>query len=196
MSKCQLKSSSKKSYIFSSLFWPPPLACLTKCSLAFSVCPLHCKSQWDLFKLLEWVGKICTSTLLCSFTDLLLLFKPWRVIKTYHETYSSSPSKYNCHHLVTLIFIPERHNYFFCRTIFWISLFPRFLDAIDFNSMGKNIIQNILCVPVKNQGCHFCVKFHAKSLKAHIYFDMDWTCNPFVRYDKNTQWWTLYEQQN
>ncbi len=66
----------------------------------------------------------------------------------------------------------------------------------SFNSMGKNIVQNIFCVPLKKYDCHFCVKFHANSLKAHIHFDMDWTCNPLVRYHKNTQWWTLYEQQS
>ncbi len=66
----------------------------------------------------------------------------------------------------------------------------------SFNSMGKNIVQNIFCVPQKKYDCNFCVKFHANSLKAHIHFDMDWTCNPLVRSHKNTQWWTLYEQQS
>ncbi len=66
----------------------------------------------------------------------------------------------------------------------------------SFNSMGKNIVQNIFCVPLKKYDCNFCVKFHGNSLKAHIHFDMDWTCNPLVRSHKNTQWWTLYEQQS
>ena len=43
----------KGAIFFPLLSPPPPLDQVAKCSLVFSVCPLHCKSQWGLFSLRE-----------------------------------------------------------------------------------------------------------------------------------------------